>query len=175
MGRYRRKSRSRDVARKHREWMPLAVSSVIDEAAWTKDGQPHMGAVELHGFPLTEDEGTIVRLRGELTLSWDFTVASTDFVHTLIGWLVSPELADNVNRNPYDPRDTDYLSITPYSCIISNATPRQTNAKEVDSKAKRRYEKNAELVCIAGFQYAIRSGQSVGLRIYFAGRALVEY
>ena len=187
MARYKRRYYSRSRPRKHREWLPVNFAKSVPENTFTKDGSQHTAHIPLFGTGSTgdgvimdQDEGTIVRLRGELTLSWDFHAAVTsgipDFIHTMVGFFARNRLESAINRNPYDSRDTDYLAITNYSCVVANNASRQTLAKEIDSKAKRKYEKEGALDAVAGFQYKLISQQSsVGLQLFFAGRVLVEY
>lgn len=182
MARYRRRRNSRP--RKHREWMPVHWKHTFDVRNWTWDDSQHFehdvlpaGAAG-DGINFPEHEGTLVRLRGELTFSWRFSFIDPDsYIHTLVGWTVVPQLASPDNRNPFNDIDTDYFAIHPVSCMVySNA--QTINAYEIDSKAKRRFDKGSQISCIAGFVYSgdpRQSGSSTNLSMYFSGRALIEY
>jgi len=122
---------------------------------------------------LPPDEGTIVRIRGELTLNWSISNTGNNFVNLIAGWLVRNPLAGSENRNPYNENDTDYIAIQPNSCMIP---PSGTINYVIDGKGKRRYEKSGLLDLIFGVNYELDSrANDPVINAFFAGRILVEY
>ena len=117
-----------------------------------------------------EHEATLERTRGSIVaLS---TQANTPFQLIVAGAVVDSKLAQNltdlntVNLLDSDEGD-DYFLWETFACV--NNVPNALNSREVDSKAKRRFEQGKDIVFYVSGRAVIPDGGSVQAANLFVG------
>ena len=164
----------------HRQWVPVTWS--FQNNSWSPAGTKVGPASEdILKLQLTPPEGTILRLRGEMAVAFDFQSQSTaDYLNMIVGWFptfseiaqVTDALAD---VNPLNPESTDFFAVTPVACIVATQQAPSIATYEVDSKAMRKFERQSHLCSVVGWSGNLSSGQTLKVQIAFCGRVLIGY